>query len=148
MLSVKLNKKSAKDKMEQILNDLHWRLEEFELSMRKQIDNLDEFNIEMYQYSVDNRTKWFKSIVHYMVNGLTYQQAVQLLCDDENLDPIKIENLLKSFDYQRKATDMYAKIFFCKKLKDAGYTNKKIAELLHCSAVTVAKLLKCKVKLV
>lgn len=147
MLDKKITK-SEKNELLKLIDDLHWKLEDFEVNIREKINKLQEYNINIKHFAYDNRKEWFSKIIYYMTNGLTYTQALQLLCENEMLDCIEIEKIFKSFDYQRKATEIYAKIFFCKKLKNAGYTNIKIAELLGCSAVSVAKLLKCNIKLV
>lgn len=138
-------RKSQKNEVIKLLDNLHWQLEEFELNMRSKIEKLQEFNININQFALDNRKFWFSKIVYYMSNGLTYQQALQLLCEEEMLDCSRMEKVFEAFEMQRKATEMFAKIFFCNTLKEKGFSNNKIAELLGCSACTVAKLIKCKV---
>lgn len=136
---------SVKNEMIEIINDLHWKLEQAELDMRNKIKELEERNIETKNFAVDNRAEWFRSIVSYMSNGLTYQQSIQLLCDENHFDQFEMMKILKSCDYQRKATEMYAKIYMVKTLKKADFTNQKIADIMGISATTVAKLLKCNV---
>lgn len=139
--------KSIKNEMLDIIDHLHWRLEQAELELRNKIKEVEEKNIETTRFSVDNRKKWFRTIVNYMTNGLTYQQAVQLLCEENNFDRIRIEQVLDSANYQRKAIDLYSKIFMVKTLKKADFTNKKIADIMKISACTVSKLLKCSVSI-
>ena len=87
--------KSAKNDVVKLMDNLHWQLEEFELNMREKIEKLQEFNINIKQFTNMNRKFWFSKIVHYMENGLTYTQAVQLLCEEEFLDSTEIEKVFK-----------------------------------------------------
>lgn len=134
-----------KEKIYEIIDDMHWRLEQSELELRKKIKELEEINFNNNKFSVDNRKIWFRTIVNYMTNGLTYTQAVQLLCQENDFDVNRIEKVLSAFNYQRKATELYAKIYAIKKLKKAKFTNKKIAEILEISASQVVKLSKCNI---
>lgn len=136
-----------KSEIESICNDFHWQLEELESKLRSKINEIKENNLDCRHYIFDNRTKWFKQIVHYMTNGLTYNQAFQLLCCENNFDRFELDKVFKAFDYQRRATELYAKIYMIKTLKNADFTNKKIAEIMKISAATVARLLKCNIKL-
>lgn len=137
---------SVKNKMFNILDDLHWKLEQAELELREKIKELDESNLEKKHFIIDNRAYWFRKIVEYMTSGLTYGQAMQLLCEDEKIDNRLIDKVFSAFDYQRKATEFYAKTYAVRKLKNAGFANTKIADILGISAQTVAKLAKCKLK--
>lgn len=137
---------SVKNKMFNILDDLHWKLEQAELELREKIKELDESNLEKKHFIIDNRAYWFRKIVEYMTSGLTYGQAMQLLCEDEKIDNRLIDKVFSAFDYQRKATELYAKTYAVRKLKNAGFANTKIADILGISAQTVAKLAKCKLK--
>lgn len=136
-----------KSEIEEICNDFHWQLEELETKIRKKVNEIEEKNIDFTQSLSDNRAEWFRLNVHYMTNGLTYSQAIQLIASDSCFDRIKFEKVLKAFDYQKKATDLYAKIYMIKTLKNADFTNKKIAEIMKISAATVARLLKCNIKI-
>lgn len=135
-----------KSEIEEICNDFHWQLEELESKIRKKINEIEEKNIDFEQSLIDNRAAWFKQIVYYITNGLTYDQAIQLIAHDNRFDTIKFEKVLKAFDYQRRATELYAKIYMIKTLKKADFTNKKIAEIMKISSATVARLLKCNIK--
>lgn len=137
---------SVKNKMFSILDDLHWKLEQAELELREKIKELEEVNIEKKRFILDNRAYWFRKIVEYMTSGLTYGQAMQLLCEEEKIDRNMIENLFRVFNYQRKAMELYAKVYTVRKLKAAGFANTKIADILGISAQTVAKLAKCKLQ--
>lgn len=136
-----------KNEMIALFNDFHWAVENFEAELRKKIEKLKENNLENEHFITDNRANWFKSIVHYMINGLTYKQAIQLLADNYNFDAFKLKKVFDAFDYERRAIDIYAKIYTIQALKKAGFTNIKIAEILEVSAATVSRLQKCKIKL-
>lgn len=138
-------KKSAKNEIFKSIDDFHWLVEEFELNIRKKIAKLQEFNIEERCFAIDRRKEWFERVVNYCSNGLSYDEAVQLLAEQEKINFIKIHKLFDAFSLRRKAEEKAKKIFFCYTLKNKGFSNNKIAELLECSAVTVAKLLKIKV---
>ena len=135
-----------KNNMLEIIDNLHWQLEQAELDLRKKIKELDEKNKSAVIFYKDNRANWFKQLVGYMVGGLTYTQAKQLLIKENSLDSKQIEKLFEAMDYQRRATELYAKIYMIKTLKKADFTNKKIAEIMKISAATVARLLKCNIK--
>lgn len=137
---------SVKNKMFNILDDLHWKLEQAELELREKIKELDEINLKKKRFIADNRAFWFRKIVEYMTSGLTYGQAMQLLCEEEKMDDYLIGKIFSTFNYQRKATDLYAKIYAIRKLKNAGFVNTKIADILGISAQTVAKLDKSKLQ--
>lgn len=136
-----------KSEIEEICNNFHWRLEELELELRKKIDELNERNLDFECYISDNRAEWFKLIVRYMTSGLTYRQAIQLIASENHFDHLKFEQILSAFDYQRRATELYAKIYMIKTLKKDDFTNKKIAEIMKISTATVARLLKCNIKI-
>ena len=55
-----------KNDMLNLLDDLHWRLEQTELELRKKIKELEEKNKSSITFYSDNRSHWFKTIVHYM----------------------------------------------------------------------------------
>lgn len=135
-----------KNDMLNLLDDLHWRLEQTELELRKKIKELEEKNKNSITFYNDNRAQWFKMIVHYMTNGLTYDQALQLLIKENNLDSRQIEKLFDAFGYQKKATVLFAKIYMIRTLKAADFTNKQIAEIMKIHPATVARLLKCNIK--
>ena len=139
---------SVKSKMIKIIDELHWKLEQVEFELRQKIKELDENNIKTKKIILDNRFFWFRKVVEYMSSGLTYGQSLQLLCEDEKIDSSLIKKVFEAFDYQRKATELYAKVYAVKKLKNAGFSNKKIADILEISAQTVAKLAKCKANLI
>lgn len=136
-----------KNKMLDVVDNLHWQLEQAELELRQSIKELEEKNADFVAFAKDNRRNWFKTIVHYMVNGLTYRQAFQLLCSENNLEEKQIKRVFDAMDYQRRATLTFAKIYMIKKLKKAGFTNTKTAEIMEISAATVARLLRCKIDL-
>lgn len=136
-----------KNKMLSIVDNLHWQLEQAELELRQSIKQLEEKNENFINFSRDNRRNWFKSIVGYMVNGLTYNQAFQLLCEEYNLEQAQIKKVFEAMDYQRRATLLFAKIYMIKTLKAADFTNKKIAEIIKINPATVARLLKCNIKI-
>lgn len=132
-----------KNEMIDICNDIHWEIERLESELREKIKNLEEKNIDMDQYYADNRKVWFKKIVYYMANGLSYKQAVQLLASEFNCDWWKINRVLDAGGYERRAIDLYAKVYTARTLKKAGFTIKKIAEVMNLSTATVARFLKC-----
>ena len=136
-----------KSEIEKICDNFHWRLEELELELRKKIDELNERNLDFSNYISDNRAEWFKLIVHYMTNGLTYRQAIQLIASENHFDHLKLEQILSAFDYQRRATELYAKIYMIRTLKSADFTNKQIAKIMKIHPATVARLLKCNIKM-
>ena len=136
-----------KNKMLSIVDNLHWQIEEAELQLRNTINDLEEKNKDFFCFCKDNRRWWFRTIVDYMVNGLSYNQAFQLLCEENHLEEYQIKRVFTAMDYQRKATIMYAKIYMIKTLKAADFTNKKIAEIMKINPVTVARLLKCNIKI-
>lgn len=136
-----------KNEIAALFNEFHWAVENFEAELQKKINQLRENNLDNEHFNRDNRAAWFKRIVLYMVNGLTYNQAIQLLADDFNFDNLKLKKVFAAFDYERRAIDNYAKICTIRTLKKAGFTNAKIAEIMEISAATVARLQKCKIKL-
>ena len=138
---------SVKNKMLKIIDDLHWKLEQAELELREKFKELEELNLEKKRYIMDNRAHWFRKIVEYMTSGLTYGQAMQLLCEEEKIDNRLIDKVFSAFDYQRKAIELYAKVYTVRKLKAAGFANTKIADILGISAQTVSKLINCKLKI-
>ena len=137
----------VKNKMFSIVDNLHWQLEQAELELRQQIKKLEEKNSEFITFSRDNRRNWFQFIVDCMVNGLSYEQAFQLLCENYKLEAAQIKRVFEAMDYQRRATILYAKIYMIRTLKEAGFTNTKIAEIMHICAATVARLAKCNIKI-
>lgn len=84
---------------------------------KKKIEKLKEKNLDNEHFYLDNRANWFKSIVHYMVNGLTYEQAIQLLADEYNYDAFKLRKVFEAFNCERRAIDTYAKIYTIRTLK-------------------------------
>lgn len=136
-----------KNEISALFNEFHWAVENFEAELQKKINDIKENNLDNEHFCRDNRANWFKSIVHYMVNGLTYKQAIQLLADDYDFDALKLKKVFAAFDYERRAIDTYSKIYTIRILKKAGFTNAKIAEIMEISAATVARLQKCKIKL-
>lgn len=137
----------VKNEMAALCDEFHWAVENLESELRKKIEELKEKNLDNEHFSRDNRANWFKSIVHYMVNGLTYKQAIQLLADEYNYDALKMRKVFEAFNYERRAIDTYAKIYTIRTLKKAGFTNAKIADIMEISTATVARLLRCKVKI-
>lgn len=138
---------NLKNKMLSIVDNLHWQLEQAELELRNTMKQLEEKNSEFVNFSKDNRCNWFKSIVGYMSNGLTYNQAMQLLCEEYKLEERQIKRVFEAMDYQRRATELYAKIYMIRTLKAADFSNKKIAEIMHICPATVARLAKCNIKI-
>lgn len=110
--------------------------------LEKKIQQLEETQLQRQHFIVDNRKKWFRKIVNYVTNGLTYLQAVQLLCEEELMDFSEIRKVLAAFNCERKTIQSYALIFAIKKLKKAGFSQKKTADILEVSTSTINQLQK------
>lgn len=131
---------SAKSQMVDIINDMHWKLEQLEVDLKHKIASLEEYNYQDVIYFNDNRAEWMEKLVVYMNNGLTYHQAVQLICDNEKMDYLKASKFFEYSNGQRIATNTFAKFYCIKKLTKAGFKQKQIAEILGVCANTVYKI--------
>ena len=130
-----------KNEIAKIMNNAHWQLEDLEAELRKKINELDESDLQEKQFIFDNRISWFKKIVHYMLNGLTYWESIQLIADDEGLNDLRLKRILATGRNNKKIELLFAKSYTASTLKKAGFSNIKIAEIMKISAATVARLL-------
>ncbi len=110
--------------------------------LEKKINELEETQLQRRHFIVDNRKQWFRKIVNYVTNGLTYLQAVQLLCEEELMDFSEIRKVLAAFNGERKVIQSYALIFAIKKLRKAGFSLRKTANILEISTSTINQLQK------
>lgn len=83
-----------------------------------------------------------KSIIKYMAQGLNKTDAIILTALDFDTDTKRVESIFWSQNRYMSAVNLYAKRYTCEKLKKAGLTAKKIAEILGISENHVYKLMK------
>ena len=129
-----------------VVDNIHWQLEDLEQQLKRCINDVNEKNIKIRHYCLDNRAYWFRQIVYYVSNGLTYREAVQLLCEEEKMEYSDIKKVFECFNYERKAMEMHAKTYAIKKMIAAKFTQTEISRVLGCSIATVKRLSKCNLK--
>lgn len=82
-----------------------------------------------------------KRLYTYLANGFSYTHAVENLSLDFKLPENIIKELTLSIYQQYNSTLLPYKIYAAHKLKIAGITNKKIAEILSVTPQTISKYL-------
>ena len=83
----------------------------------------------------------------YLSNGFDYDVAVDNLCLEFRYSKNTIKNLTNPIYRQYMSTLRPYKIYAAHKLKIAGISNKKIAEILNITAPTLSKYLTIKTNL-
>lgn len=126
-----------------LTHDFKDRFYEFEKSfnnLEKTFEKLSQINIEKHHFT-DSRITIFKSIVKYMVTGLTKMQALQLVADELNINYTELQTFLSTFSYEQKAIKLYAKHYTINKMKKAGYSRQQIATVLCVSTRTIDRFI-------
>jgi len=83
-----------------------------------------------------------KSVIKYMAQGLNKTDAIIITALDFDTDIKRVETIFWFQNRYMTAVNLYAKRYACEKLKKAGLTAKKTAEILGISENHVYKLMK------
>lgn len=128
-------------------------IEELEEKILLLVDNL-RTKIEHLKFQVEetenlNRLEnpyIVKTVLRHIANGVDQENAILLTAKQFHTTAFRVEVLVHSNKKYMSAVKLYARRFCAEKLKNAGFSAKKIAEILGVSENHVYKLLKCKIE--
>lgn len=129
-------------------------IEEIEEKIYLLVDNLrtkiEQFKIQVEKTENLNRLEnpfIVKAVLRHIAAGVDQESAILLVAKQFHTTAFRVETLLKQNKKYMSAVKLYARRFCAEKLKNAGFSAKKIAEILGVSENHIYKLLKCKIDL-
>ena len=118
-------------------------------NVRKSIDivqkNLDLLYLYTSKNEHDKRKQnpyIVKTVIKHMANGMNKHDAIILASEELMIDIKRVESVYWQQNRYMSAINLFAKRYFCEKLKKAGFTAKEIAKLLGISENHVFKLMR------
>ncbi len=87
------------------------------------------------------------ALMPLIINNVDFDLAKEIVADKLNVSVKSISETIDSEYYFHLAKMKHHKIYCCHKLKEAGITHKKIAEILNVSSATVTRYLTIPCKL-
>lgn len=88
-----------------------------------------------------------KAVLRHIAAGTDLYNSCLLVAKQFHTNEFRVRQLIQSHKKYMSAVNLYARRFCAEKLKNAGFSAKKIAEILGVSENHVYKLLKCKIDL-
>lgn len=88
-----------------------------------------------------------KAVLRHIAAGTDLYNACLLVAKQFHTNEFRVRQLVQNHKKYMSAVNLYARRFCAEKLKNAGFSAKKIAEILGVSENHVYKLLKCKIDL-
>lgn len=115
--------------------------------LEKQIDELSTITFKVENEYKAQNPLIVKRVIKYIAAGMTKDDAIRKTADDFDTAVFRVSVVYDQSKKYMTALNLYAKKYAIEKLKTAGFSARKMSEIIGVSIQSIYKIIKCPVDL-